>query len=549
MKECRQMKHKYGRNFHATVQDLSLETILDQYSRLCSLIFECFDEDKRQHRNVLDLLEIILKKHPLKDSSCKEAQVFKDVQNVPSNRHIPEIEISKTQGRENVPLVLEGIELSTDQCKRKEPAPSIQLADRESGATKESLSHTEAKNTSPDCGKKVSQNDFSQDLSYVHENQQAVGEVNASNTQSNVLIPRLSPEELIHSNSNIQPKIVCPSIDSNLRSSPGKSNLSPETVLKQVVEVTDRQGTESLLLEPAPAKIGSIDYDYSNNQSVTNVNGSSRLTLENHSSTLACENETCGDERTEKLSSETINKQEDQISSCESAKMISSGHLVSSASSVQADWKSVFCNSFKLPTPRKGPSQKKSASGTKTTSQSGASEIQETVPPQERLQVLFENMSKGFKHRSHPYFSPAKGLLHPAALSPLSKIYVTPTKPKNLDTTALNHSVASNATSNSSISSSQRSIFSPVSFDSPSSKEILEEQSERNTAKNRLSSKVSISEEEVPVKRKRCHHHKPELNYGVNDEIVKKVNKITNKDDSHTKKVLVSYLISIIFIS
>lgn len=567
MKECRQMKHKYGRNFYSTVQDLTLETILDQYSRLCSSIFKYFDEDKRQHRNVMNLLEIILKKHQPEQSTCKsDARVFRDVQNIPSYRNIPESQITEARGREIKPLAPKGIEMSANQCTRmspskKKPASSIQLADQETIVTTKLLS-TEAETVSPDYGGKVSQNidpgrDYSSNL---NEDQQAAAEVDSCETRSNVLISSHPPlqKSIPHSSNNFQLKEVGQSIDSGLTNSSEKpNNLCPIPVLKEVIEETDRQDTESFLLEPIPVKIGNVNFDNSNNQSVTSSNDSSRLklTFETHSLTLARKDETSvivENEQTEKSSSETINSQENPISLSKSAKIVSSGHSVSPPPFVQADWKTIFSNSFKIPTPRKGKSQKMPASREKTASKSTGTPseaIKEAVPPQECIQVFFENLSKGFKHRPHPYLSPAKskGLLHQAALSPLSKMYVTPTKPNSLNTAALNLSVASNATSSSSISSSQRSIFSPVSLDSPFSKEILaREEPKEDDAEEKLSSKrVSTAEEKVSAKRKRCHHQKQQLSYGVNDEIVKKINKISNNMGSHINTTLVSHSICI----
>ncbi|XKL63112.1 hypothetical protein PGB90_005476 [Kerria lacca] len=56
MKECRLMKQIYAKKFHTKVQDLSLEDILNQYSILCSLIFQN-TESESLHKNVFQSLK------------------------------------------------------------------------------------------------------------------------------------------------------------------------------------------------------------------------------------------------------------------------------------------------------------------------------------------------------------------------------------------------------------------------------------------------------------------------------------------------------------
>ncbi|KAK7591324.1 hypothetical protein V9T40_002937 [Parthenolecanium corni] len=412
MEESRQMKRKY-RNFHTTVQDLTLETILDQYSKLCSTIFACFDENKREHRNVLNLLEMILKKHQ-REQSTSNGQIS----------DMPRMSKEIT----NSPL---------------------QLTDRKNSVINELVSNLSK--VSPDS-RNASQTIDAGISSNLLEDQLAM---NISNSRSNEISSHYKSQKSIpHLNRSVLE--TGQSVDSDLFTSPEGTDQHhiSETVhsfMLEEVEAGLRENTESVSLEEPILTERNIEFDSANNETgqssgIESSSGkmnqrnprttfhslalteaenpefcsSQRGFYETQSATSARVDESCrGDEQTKTSSAEI---EGNAIPLSESAENIPSSCSVP-LSSIQADWKAIFCNSVKMSTPSKN---EKMQTSRKTTSKSTGTphKIKKANSSETSIQVLFENLSKNFKHRPHPYLSSAKSsrLLHQATLSPLSKM-------------------------------------------------------------------------------------------------------------------------------
>lgn len=76
LRECQQQKQR-GRRFYATVQDLTLMSILNQYSILSSMIFENLSDEDRVHRNLLHLFQNLLRsKLGVTTNYCESESTF-----------------------------------------------------------------------------------------------------------------------------------------------------------------------------------------------------------------------------------------------------------------------------------------------------------------------------------------------------------------------------------------------------------------------------------------------------------------------------------------
>lgn len=480
MAECRLMKNTYSRNSHTTVQDLTLETILDQYSKLCSLIFKCVDENDRVHRNVLHLLERLLNKP---EASGSNTRVFKDVQNVQPNRYCDQLS-NEARGRECKSSVSSmSVKSKTKNC-CKEPV-SIQS----NGQIASKLLEFESHNVSLPVARVSS--DVILDTRNDHSLHQTV-QFNAD-PQSDLFNQKSTPSSLI---AEVRFEDTIRSFDHN------RSNLtnpSEKIYVLSIPEISDstkgiatRQDDE--LEEPVPAKRRLVEVDISSNlgtdfgdeaQSSSSVNSSSSISKS-----------TRDDGNPVERNELPISK--DEVPS-EPAEMVPS---------VQTNCHkpSPFASNFKIPTP---PSSQKAAA-IEVKSVESPAKIKKPNSNEEYIQVFFDNMSKGFKQRQDLFSSPAKSnvLLHRAILSPFSKMYVTPTKPNIVASSLTVASNQSNTTGGSSTSSDRRSIFSPVPVGSPSPKVSIPISKDAYSEEKLYFGPPSTQKQKILAKRKECHLQK-----------------------------------------